>query len=171
MRFLASDNCLLFWRSLHGRRRTHCDLGSQRRFPEGRAWKPMILRIAAAQGRPSDLSLLVAAVWMMSSRVAAGWKRGGFSFVCSVLLFFLADFAGAALPAYPLKVSANRRYLVEQSDAPFLYHGDAAWSLIVGLTDPETELYLENRRRKGFNSLYVNLIENKFASHPPKTAR
>ena len=116
----------------------------------------------------SDLFLLVDVVWMMSSRVAVGWKRGGFSFVCFVFLFFSADFAGAAPSAYPLKVSANRRYLVEQSDAPFLYHGDAAWSLIVGLTEPETELYLENRRRKGFNSLIVNLIEHKFASHPPR---
>src|ERR1019366_4601467 len=38
----------------------------------------------------------------------------------------------------------------------------APWSLISGLTKDEAELYLEDRRRKGFNSLIVNLIEHKF---------
>jgi hypothetical protein len=76
--------------------------------------------------------------------------------------------ARAADPAYPLKISANRRYLVDQNNAPFLYQGDTPWSLIVGLTKEEAEEYLENRRRKGFNSLIVNLIEHKFCAHPPQ---
>jgi hypothetical protein len=28
-------------------------------------------------------------------------------------------------------------------------HGDAAWSLIVGLTRPEVDQYLDDRRQKG----------------------
>ena len=43
-----------------------------------------------------------------------------------------------------------------------MIQGDAAWSLISGLTKEEAEQYLENRRRKGFNSIIVNLIEHKF---------
>ncbi|MBS7614603.1 hypothetical protein KEJ18_02560 [Candidatus Bathyarchaeota archaeon] len=35
---------------------------------------------------------------------------------------------------YPLKVSANKRYLVNQNNVRFLLQGDAAWSLIVELT-------------------------------------
>ena len=38
-----------------------------------------------------------------------------------------------------LRVSANRRYLVDQSGVPFLLQGDAAWSLIVALNDTEVE--------------------------------
>jgi hypothetical protein len=63
---------------------------------------------------------------------------------------------------YPLRVSADHRYLVDRYGAPFLVQGDAAWSLISGLTDEEAETYLEARRRQGFNAIIVNLIEHKF---------
>jgi len=59
-------------------------------------------------------------------------------------------------------VSPDHRHLVDQSGTPFLVQGDAAWSLVSGLTKEEAELYLEDRRRKGFNSVIVNLIEHKF---------
>jgi hypothetical protein len=71
-------------------------------------------------------------------------------------------------PAYPVKIGDNRRYLVDQNNVPFLLQGDAPWSLIVGLTKPEAEQYLENRRQKGFNTLMVNLIEHKFCANPPR---
>jgi len=51
---------------------------------------------------------------------------------------------------------------VDQSGAPFLIHGDTPWSLITALTKEEAEQYLDNRSRKGFNSIIVNLIEHKF---------
>lgn len=63
---------------------------------------------------------------------------------------------------FPLKVSANRRYLVDQNDKPFLLHGDTAWSIISALNEADVQLYLENRAEKGFNALIVNLIEHHF---------
>lgn len=63
---------------------------------------------------------------------------------------------------YPLKAGADRRHLVDQSGAPFLVQGDAAWSLISGLRKEDAEKYLEARRRQGFNSIIVNLIEHHF---------
>jgi hypothetical protein len=71
---------------------------------------------------------------------------------------------------YPLKVSENKRYLVDQNNVPFLLLGDAAWSLIVALTEEEVEQYLENRHEKGFNTILVNLIDHKFCKNPPKNA-
>jgi hypothetical protein len=73
-------------------------------------------------------------------------------------------FAAMAFGAgpYPLRIGPDHRHLVDQSAAPFLIQGDAAWSLISALTKEEAEEYLENRRRKGFNSIIVNLIEHKF---------
>jgi hypothetical protein len=68
----------------------------------------------------------------------------------------------SAYPAYPLQVSANRRYLVDQRGVPFLVHGDTAWSLITALTREEAGQYLADRQGKRFNSLIVNLIEHKF---------
>jgi len=71
------------------------------------------------------------------------------------------------VPVFPLKIAAGRRYLVDQNDVPFLIHGEAAWSIIVQLTREEAERYLDDRRRRGFNLVLVNLLENKFADHPP----
>jgi len=90
------------------------------------------------------------------------WARKRMSVFALVTYSLMISTIHAANPAYPLRVSANKRYLVDQNNVPFLYHGDTPWSLIVGLTEEETEQYLENRRRKGFNSLIVNLIEHKF---------
>ena len=39
---------------------------------------------------------------------------------------------------------------------------DAAWSLIAQRTREEAELYIETRRRGGFNLLMVNLLEHWF---------
>ena len=73
-------------------------------------------------------------------------------------------FACVALAAgpYPARIGPAHRHLVYQNGAPILVQGDAPWSLISGLTREEAELYLESRRRQGFNSLMVNLIEHKF---------
>jgi len=71
-------------------------------------------------------------------------------------------------PEYPLKVSANKRFLVDQKDDPFLLQGDAPWSLFVGVTKEDVEMYLANRSQKRFNTLLVNLIEHKFCKDPPK---
>jgi len=69
--------------------------------------------------------------------------------------------APAAGP-YPVRIGPDHRHLVDQSGKPFLIQGDAPWSLISGLTTEEAELYLDTRRRQGFNSIIVNLIEHKF---------
>jgi hypothetical protein len=72
-----------------------------------------------------------------------------------------SQFASAA-DIYPVTVGADHRHLADQTGAPFLVQGDAAWSLISGLTNEEAEKYLEDRRSKGFNSVIVNLIEHQF---------
>jgi hypothetical protein len=66
------------------------------------------------------------------------------------------------MPVFPLRASANQRYLVDQNGQPFLIHGDTAWSLITGISEAEADAYLANRAEKGFNALIVNLIEHKF---------
>jgi hypothetical protein len=63
---------------------------------------------------------------------------------------------------YPVKVAPDHRHLVTHGGIPYLVQGDAAWSIISGLTNEEAEFYLEDRRQKGFNSIIVNLIEHKF---------
>lgn len=61
-------------------------------------------------------------------------------------------------PVYPLKVSASKRYLVDQKNRLFLLHADTGWHLFYKLTKAEAEQYLENRRAKGFNTILVQLL-------------
>ena len=63
-------------------------------------------------------------------------------------------------PAYPLKASANNRYLVDQNDVPFLMVGDSPQALIGNLSPMEATLFIENRRRYGINALWINLLCN-----------
>jgi hypothetical protein len=79
-----------------------------------------------------------------------------------VALILLSSLVAGAADLYPVTVGADHRHLVDQSGTPFLVQGDAAWSLISGLTKEEAETYLKDRRSKGFNSVIVNLIEHKF---------
>jgi len=69
---------------------------------------------------------------------------------------------------FPLAVGPTGRHLVDAGGAPFLVHGDTAWSLIVAATKDDAERYLENRRGKGVNAVIVNLIERRFAQDPPR---
>ncbi|HEY8422857.1 MAG TPA: DUF4038 domain-containing protein [Thermoclostridium sp.] len=59
-----------------------------------------------------------------------------------------------------LKVSENRRYLVNGTQ-PFFWLGDTAWSLFQRLSSDEAELYLQNRKEKGFNVIQAVLINPK----------
>ena len=67
-----------------------------------------------------------------------------------LLRFFCEEFSRWTLHLV-LKVSANHRFLVDESGAPFFWLGDTAWELFHRLTREESEDYLENRRQKGFN--------------------
>jgi hypothetical protein len=83
-------------------------------------------------------------------------------------------FPAAPMPAkppaarYPLKISGDRRRLLDADDKPFLIQGDAAWSLIANLTYEQAVHYLDDRRAKGFNTVIVNLIEHSFSRNPPR---
>ncbi len=90
----------------------------------------------------------------------------------SFLLAALALFGSsqAALAAVlPLKPSENGRFLVDQKGQPFLVVGDAGWSVIVQLTEEDVDRYLDDRAKRGFTSIMVNLLEHKFSTFAPRT--
>lgn len=68
-----------------------------------------------------------------------------------------------------LAPSRDGRRIVDADDHPMLVVGDAAWSLIANTTTDEAELYLTHRRRQGFNTVLVNLIESTYARNAPAT--
>jgi hypothetical protein len=64
-----------------------------------------------------------------------------------------AGLSRTGAPAYPLKVSANRRYLVDQNGKPFLIVGDSPQDLISRLTEEDADHYFANRQAHGFNTM------------------
>ena len=73
-------------------------------------------------------------------------------------LLFAPEFSSAAPPVYPLKQSANGRYLVDQSNAPCLLLGESPQALTVNLTTNDAILFFTNRAGHGFNTVWVNLL-------------
>jgi Protein of unknown function (DUF4038)/Putative collagen-binding domain of a collagenase len=59
---------------------------------------------------------------------------------------------------YPLKVSSNGRYLVDQRNVPFLIVGDSPQAMIGNLSVKDAATYVVNRKAAGFNALWVNLL-------------
>ena len=77
--------------------------------------------------------------------------------------------AGAAFGAarFPLKTVPGQRHLVDADGKPFLLTGDTGWSLLVQIDREGVQAYLDDRRRRGFNAVLVNLLEHKYTSRPP----
>jgi hypothetical protein len=78
--------------------------------------------------------------------------------------------SAAPAAAFPLTISPGRRYLEDATGKPFLIHGDTAWSLVAQLRREDAEIYLEDRRTRGFNTILVNLLEHRFATYTPANA-
>jgi len=66
---------------------------------------------------------------------------------------------------FPLRVDASGRHLLDASGNPFLLHADTGWSLIADLSREDAEIYLEDRRQRGFNAIIVNLLERQYSSN------
>jgi hypothetical protein len=63
-------------------------------------------------------------------------------------------------PDGKLKISENRRFFMKEDGTPFFWLGDTGWLLFVKLDRAETETYLENRRKNGFNVIQVMVIHD-----------
>ncbi len=75
----------------------------------------------------------------------------------SISLGLIGHYAAAA-PAYPLKPSANGRYVVDNNNVPFLIIGDAPHSILASLNDSDAVTYLTDREQTGFNALWIELL-------------
>lgn len=94
--------------------------------------------------RHCSLSIALAAVISLicPSLVAAKGQEGAAP----------AQSSGATLPVYPLKLSANHRYLVDQKNRPFLIVGDSPQGLMGRLSEADAEKYFADRQAHGFNT-------------------
>jgi hypothetical protein len=70
---------------------------------------------------------------------------------------------------FPLKLSTNHRYLVDQKDVPFLIKEISAWGLVQALSETDASGFMDSIKVKGFNTLLVSAIsyDTRFAGNPP----
>jgi hypothetical protein len=76
----------------------------------------------------------------------------------ALFALFVLTSSSVAAPAYPLKKSANNRYLVDQNNIPFLMVGDSPQALFVNLTEAEAASFFSDRASLGFNTMWINLL-------------
>jgi hypothetical protein len=97
-------------------------------------------------------------------RCVGGWLTLQAAFPLLISLALVAK--AAAAPAYPLKPSANGRYMVDNNNAPFLIIGDAPHSIIVNLNSTDAATYLADRGKNGFNALWIELLCDGYTGGP-----
>jgi hypothetical protein len=86
-------------------------------------------------------------------------SRFWLNFIFVTIAFCLSVAGVSAGPVvYPVKVSPNHRYLVDQNDKPFLITGDSPQSLMVNLTAAQADSFFSNRQAHGFNTMWINLV-------------
>jgi hypothetical protein len=70
----------------------------------------------------------------------------------------------SAMPlSFPLKLSENRRYLVDQQGQPFFVMGDTPW-FVQKLKIEDMRMLMDDRLAKGFNTLFLEVLDD---SHIP----
>lgn len=89
----------------------------------------------------------------------------------SFILLFLCmwQFARCEV-SFPLQLSSNHRYMVDQKKVPFLIKEISAWGLIQALSEADASEFMDSAKAKGFNTLLVSAIsmDSRFAGNPPK---
>ncbi len=126
----------------------------------------MYTRSLFAPSRLLKLAALFAAILLASAALIAGrWVHEKWQTATSLGLIVAKPIEQAA---FPLKAEPGARYLTDRNGKPFLIHGDTAWSLIADPSREEVDIYIADRRARGFNAILVNLIEHKFARKAPR---
>jgi hypothetical protein len=78
--------------------------------------------------------------------------------LAALLLLLAGCVSTPGRDAHELRISADGRHIVQADGRPFFWLADTAWELFHRLDREETELYLEDRRRKGFNVVQAVIL-------------
>ena len=83
-------------------------------------------------------------------------------FLVVAFVALASDVATATGVVYPLKMSANGRYLVDANNLPHMMVGDAPQALTVNVSEADAEMFFANRQARGFNTVWINLLCNTY---------
>ncbi|GAB3989318.1 DUF4038 domain-containing protein [Spirosoma daeguense] len=90
-----------------------------------------------------------------------------------VILFAIAGFSQSKAQQsvlFPLRLSENKRYLVDRNNQPFLIKEYSAWGAIQALTERDESAFLDSLSLKGFNTVLVSVLSNapsQMGGNPP----
>src|SRR5882672_5674615 len=90
--------------------------------------------------------------------IRRGVLAGGL--VCLAVLGVVARAANPTV-AWPLKLDATGRLLVDQNGVPFPIIGDSTWHMQVNLSPAEMDAYFADRDARGINTIIL-MAMNKF---------
>lgn len=85
-----------------------------------------------------------------------------------MLLWFVSGLciSTQAAPVFPVKCSANNRYLTDQNDAPFPILGRTAW-FITSLTETDYRTFVDDSVARGCNSIELHAINRDMRGNNP----
>ena len=88
--------------------------------------------------------------------------------LCLPILFLATSLVcSAQSPVFPLKQSANSRYLVDQNNTPFPILGRTAW-FVISLSVSDYKTFISNTVSHGYNSIEMHVIDHDpKGNHPP----
>ncbi len=84
-----------------------------------------------------------------------------------IFLAILLAWSGTVAAFAQLRVSENKRYLVDAANKPFFWLGDTAWELFHRLNREEADRYLQNRADKGFTVIQAVALAELDGLHDP----
>ena len=64
----------------------------------------------------------------------------------------------AVHPRFPVKVSANGRYIVDRAGAPYFWLGTTQWELFRGYSPQDARTIIEGSARAGFTFIQTKLL-------------
>jgi len=84
-----------------------------------------------------------------------------------IAIGLLVQVAGLCQAVFPLKISANHRYLTDQRDTPFPILGRTAW-FIVSQSEEGYKKFIANTLQHGYNSIEISVITHwPMGNHAP----
>ncbi len=91
------------------------------------------------------------------------------SIFCVLVCLTISFTAFGQSRIFPLKLSANHKYLTDNRSKPFLIKEISAWGLIQALSEKDEAAFLDSIKLKGFNTILVSIIsfDARFAGGPP----
>ncbi len=80
------------------------------------------------------------------------------SLICVLMVMSASQLAANYYAQFPIKISKNRKHLVDSRGQPFLMNADSGWLLLQKLGIDEVQEYFVKRKRQAFNTIFIQLL-------------